>query len=1093
MAIEVGAAYLSILPTTDKLAPGIKTALKVSQKVVDAAGKDMGSSIAKGITAGAKDSSKAVKSALQDTTKVADREGKASGKRLKDGIAAGLKGTEKDAAGAGKKIGEGLERSAKRAFNVRNLYSGLDKGALSAGQGIGGKLATGIKGGVQKLMPTVKTALTAGLAGVAGIGTFGIKVAADTEQAQIAFATLLKDGKRAEKELAWLTKQAAVTPFETKDLITMDKTLLNFGFTSDDVRHKWVLNMGNIAAAVGLPSDRLGDMSRLFGQVKASGTISMEDVNQAIDMGIPIWDALGKQTGKSVQAMRKDISNGKVTAETFFTAMDSYTGKNFNNAMDAQSKSVSGMWSSIKDNFSQGAAKLVTPLIPLIKNAMPGVSDALGKIGAQAAIVTPKLIGFAGKVKDGITGLFNILVKGDFTGAFARAFGIQEDAPIVGLLLKVHDGLSWTATWFMNNAPVVAAFAGTILGLGAAVKLWGLATSGLAIAQSAFNGLMIVWKVLTTEQTAAQLGLNAAMSANVIGLVVLALAALVAGVVFAWTHFEGFRTVVLAVWAGIQTAIGFAWNNVIKPVFTALAWFITTIIGPAVSFLWSTIIKPYFTLIGNIIKGVWDRFIFPVFQFLVWNLKNVVGPAFSWLWSKVISPVFGWIGSHISDQWNRVIKPVLSALGGFIQDKVAPAFQKGIDKIGKIWETMKAIALAPVNFVIDTVYNNGIRKLINALPGVDDVPPLGLLGQGKNAPGNIAGGGHTPSKFAKGGGVFGPGTGTSDSIPARLSKGEHVWTAKEVKAAGGQKRMLALRQAVLRGGLGNTFDPPAFATGGTLSADAVAKAKKFAKDHEGNPYGWGSVGPSSFDCSGFMSALTNVLRGSNPFSRVGATGSFPWSGFEPGPGQFTIGSTKNYGGSGVGHMAGTLEGMNVESRGGKGVVTGSAARGYNDSGFNTVAHLGAAGAGAAGTDGGFLESIKNVLKSLKGWISELANMGGFGGMIKQMVQAVGGKIKEFINDKVPGPGPLSGGIFDQGGILAPGAVAFNASKKPEAVFNQQQFKQYAENAAGNKSLPTTTQLTITNWKDGTGYFREVAGQEIDDAADYAASGNRRNR
>jgi hypothetical protein len=38
-------------------------------------------------------------------------------------------------------------------------------------------------------------------------------------------------------------------------------------------------------------------------------------------------------------------------------------------------------------------------------------------------------------------------------------------------------------------------------------------------------------------------------------------------------------------------------------------------------------------------------------------------------------------------------------------------------------------------------------------------------------------------------------------------------------------------------------------------------------------------------------------------------------------------------------MAGTLAGMNVESRGGRGVVIGSAARGYGDSGFTTRAHL----------------------------------------------------------------------------------------------------------------------------------------------------------
>ncbi|WP_402465802.1 phage tail tape measure protein [Isoptericola aurantiacus] len=50
---------------------------------------------------------------------------------------------------------------------------------------------------------------------------------------------------------------------------------------------------------------------------------------------------------------------------------------------------------------------------------------------------------------------------------------------------------------------------------------------------------------------------------------------------------------------------------------------------------------------------------------------------------------------------------------------------------------------------------------------------------------------------ATGGSVVGPGTGTSDSVPAMLSNGEHVWTAKEVDAAGGHGAVEAMRAAVL--------------------------------------------------------------------------------------------------------------------------------------------------------------------------------------------------------------------------------------------------------------------------------------------------------
>ncbi|PRA13360.1 hypothetical protein CQ010_01555 [Arthrobacter sp. MYb211] len=65
---------------------------------------------------------------------------------------------------------------------------------------------------------------------------------------------------------------------------------------------------------------------------------------------------------------------------------------------------------------------------------------------------------------------------------------------------------------------------------------------------------------------------------------------------------------------------------------------------------------------------------------------------------------------------------------------------------------------------------------------------------------------------AAGGPVQGPGTGTSDDIPAMLSNGEHVWTSSEVRALGGQKNMYKLRSMVRQGLLG----VKAFAKGGAV-------------------------------------------------------------------------------------------------------------------------------------------------------------------------------------------------------------------------------------------------------------------------------------
>jgi tape measure domain-containing protein len=80
---------------------------------------------------------------------------------------------------------------------------------------------------------------------------------------------------------------------------------------------------------------------------------------------------------------------------------------------------------------------------------------------------------------------------------------------------------------------------------------------------------------------------------------------------------------------------------------------------------------------------------------------------------------------------------------------------------------------------------------------------------------------------AAGGAIFGAGTATSDSIPAMLSDGEHVFTAKDVKAMGGQSSVYGFRAALH------------LAKGGDGFGDRVRKRDKTGPGQEGqdrNPF-----------------------------------------------------------------------------------------------------------------------------------------------------------------------------------------------------------------------------------------------------------------
>jgi TP901 family phage tail tape measure protein len=107
--------------------------------------------------------------------------------------------------------------------------------------------------------------------------------------------------------------------------------------------------------------------------------------------------------------------------------------------------------------------------------------------------------------------------------------------------------------------------------------------------------------------------------------------------------------------------------------------------------------------------------------------------------------------------------------------------------------------LIPKNLDVDVAVHTSaahaaINELIRKAGSLRNALVVSAGGPRPSAPGV-----ELPTK-AGGGAISGPGTGTSDSVAALLSNGEHVWTAAEVQQAGGHGAVARMRAAV-RGGL----------------------------------------------------------------------------------------------------------------------------------------------------------------------------------------------------------------------------------------------------------------------------------------------------
>lgn len=128
--------------------------------------------------------------------------------------------------------------------------------------------------------------------------------------------------------------------------------------------------------------------------------------------------------------------------------------------------------------------------------------------------------------------------------------------------------------------------------------------SGLIPLVSSASKMLRGFSIKTTVATVAQQGLNAVLRANPIGAVVTAISALVAGVVYAYNHFEGFRQSVQETWGKLQALWSMLYER-LKPAFDLIG----KIVGGAIkiAFAWfAKQLEIVCTVIGAVAEGVMD-------------------------------------------------------------------------------------------------------------------------------------------------------------------------------------------------------------------------------------------------------------------------------------------------------------------------------------------------------------------------------------------------------------------------------------------------------------------------------------------------------
>jgi hypothetical protein len=472
----------------------------------------------------------------------------------------------------------------------------------------------------------------------------------------------------------------------------------------------------------------------------AFGTAAFDAASKA-EQSAGAVDAVFGKTAKAVHKFAEDSASSTGLAGSEYEAMAATFGAQLKNMGTAQ-KDLAPQTNDLIELGADLAAQFggsTSDAVAALSSLLRGETDPIEKYGIsikQADIEAKKaemglgdLTGAADKAatKQATLALLteqSATAQGAFAreadtaaGAQARASAQWEDAqvalgqvllPVVSKAAELFSGL---ATFVEDNATAFQTAAFVIGGLAAAVLAVNVATKAWTAAQT-------LAKVASTAWTAAQWLLNAALSANPIGLVVTAVAGLVAGLVLAYKKSDRFRKIVDTVarfcvkaFKSIVRVIG----TVVEAIRKAISW-----IGPKLSAAFKiakkvgiVAIKAYLLPLKIAVEAV--RLLVRVLSVVLpaaWRIAKQVAQtvaraitaAVGWVIDKVRA-LIGWVKDTLSGAWRTmkdVARTVLDWIRtpiGWVIDKVKALIGWVKDTLSQAWRDMKAVARTALDFI----------------------------------------------------------------------------------------------------------------------------------------------------------------------------------------------------------------------------------------------------------------------------------------------------------------------------------------------------------------------------------------------------------
>lgn len=476
-----------------------------------------------------------------------------------------------------------------------------------------------------------------------------------------------------------------------------------------------------IADATTRSTTDFSSMAQMLNQVEGSGKLTADMINRFTENGLFVLPMLQKEFGKTADEIRDMVSRGEIDSKTFARVLE----ENVGGAALLSGDTAQGAFANLRTAISNLGATALNDVFPLIKDAMmdltavfksPEIKESLKEIGVIVADVFTQVVSF---IKDAIT-WFAALDPGMQSFLLGLAAAAIAAGPVLVVVGKLATGISAVMGVFALAAGVIKGFT--------------LATQGAAAVQAALAGATKGVAAAIKVGTAIQWLWNAALTANPIGIIIMAIAALVAALVWfftqtdlgreIWANFTQFLTeawtnivnVATTVWTAVSTFFVDLWTGIVDTFTTAwdtISSFVTgvwTSISTFFSDLWATV--------TGVFTAAWEgivAFLTPIFEFIagliqiyieIWvNVFIVFAAILKTIWDgivAVVTTVWNAIVEFITPIVTAIVEYVVTTFQQFVATWVA-IWQSIVDFFTMIWNALVAFFTPIIQWISDVI------------------------------------------------------------------------------------------------------------------------------------------------------------------------------------------------------------------------------------------------------------------------------------------------------------------------------------------------------------------------------------------------------